>query len=264
LWPVAVDVLHVDVEVNGSLRAVEQNRNATGMRAAHDLLHRHQRAEHVRHVGDRHHLGARRKQLLEFLDEEIAVVVDRRPFDHRPLPLAQEMPRHHVGMMLHDREHDLVAGLDAFAPEGVGDEVDGLGGVAGEDDFFLAGGIEEGAHLLARVLIGLGRGVGEVMQSAMHIGVFGGVGAGEPLQHRVRLLRRGGVVEIDERLAVHLHGEDGKILANALDIVGAVLDRRMHVLSSRFSPVPSPRGAALGATQCRPSRRSQRNVTPAP
>ncbi len=51
-------------------------------------LHRHDGAEHVRHVGDRDHLRARRKQLLEFLDEEAAVVGDRRPLDHRALALA--------------------------------------------------------------------------------------------------------------------------------------------------------------------------------
>ena len=55
------------------------------------------------------------EQLLEFVDQEIAVVIDRRPFDHGALPLAQEMPRHDVGMVLHDREHDLVALLDVLA-----------------------------------------------------------------------------------------------------------------------------------------------------
>ena len=53
-----------------------------------------------------------RQQLLEFVDQEIAVVVDRRPFDHGAMALAQEMPGHDVGVVLHDREHDLVAGLD--------------------------------------------------------------------------------------------------------------------------------------------------------
>jgi len=97
-----------------------------------------------------------------------------------------------------------------------------------ESTIFLAGRVEEGTHLLARVLVGLGRGVGEEMQSPMHVGVFGGVGVVEPIEHRLRLLRRGGVVEIDERLAIDLHGEDGKILADAGDVIGAVGDRRMH------------------------------------
>ena len=133
---VAADVLHVDFEMHRRLAAVDQHRNAARMRDAHDLLDRHDGAERVRHVGDRDHLGARRQQLLELVEQEIAVLVDRRPLDHRALALAQEMPRHDVGVVLHDREHDLVARLDALAAERVGDEVDRLGGVAGEDDLF--------------------------------------------------------------------------------------------------------------------------------
>ena len=56
--------------------------------------------------------------------------------------------------------------------EGIGDQIDRLGGVAGEDDFFLALGVEKRAHRLARALVGLGRLVGEIMQAAMHVGVF--------------------------------------------------------------------------------------------
>ena len=103
---------------------------------AHRFLHRHDRAQRIRHVGERDHLGARRQQLFEFVEQEIAVVVDRRPLDHRAMALAQKMPRHDVGVMLHDREHDLVARrLDLVAPERIGDEIDRLGGVAGENDF---------------------------------------------------------------------------------------------------------------------------------
>jgi hypothetical protein len=39
-------------------------------------------------------------------------------------------------MVLHDGEHDLVTGLDALAAERVGDQIDRLGGVAGEDNLF--------------------------------------------------------------------------------------------------------------------------------
>ena len=47
----------------------------------------------------------------------------------------------------------------------------------------------------------------------------------------LRLLRRGGVVEIDQRLAVDLHGQDREIRADAGDVVGAVGHRGMHRLS---------------------------------
>ena len=56
------------------------------------------------------------QELLEFVDEERAVVGDRRPFDHRALPLAVEIPRHDVGVVLHDREHDLVALAEVASP----------------------------------------------------------------------------------------------------------------------------------------------------
>ena len=176
------------------------------------------------------HLRARREQLFEVVDEEIALVVDRRPFDHRALPLAQEVPRHDIGMVLHDGEHDLVARLDTLAAEGIGDEIDGFCGVAREDDLFLARGIEEAAHLLACVFVGFGRGVGQIMQPAMHVRVFSGVGVAQPVEHRLGLLRRGGVVEINERLAINLHGEDRKIRADALDVIGAIRHRSVHVI----------------------------------
>ena len=80
------------------------------MRELHHLLDRHDGAERIRHLRDRDQLGARGQQLLEFVDQEIAFVVDRRPFDHRAMALPEEMPGHDVGMVLHDREHDLVAG----------------------------------------------------------------------------------------------------------------------------------------------------------
>ena len=187
-----------------------------------DFLDRHERAEHVRHVRDGDHLGARRQKLLEFVDEKMALIVDRRPFDHRALTLAQEMPRHDVGMVLHDREHDLVAGLDALAPERIGDEIDRLRRIAGEDDLFLAPGIEKGRDFLARALVSFGRLVGQIMQAAMHVGVLRRVGLVEPIEHGARLLRRSGVVEIDERLAIDLHRQDRKIRPDAVDVIGAV------------------------------------------
>ena len=92
------------------------------------------------------------------------------------MTLAQEMPGHDVGVVLHDGQHDLVARLDALAAESLGDEIDRLGRAAGEDDLFGRRGVEEGAHLFARALVALGRRIGEIMQAAMNIGVFGRIG----------------------------------------------------------------------------------------
>ena len=52
----------------------------------------------------------------------------------------------------------------------------------------------------------------------MHIGVFMFVKMVQPLQHLPRLLRRSGVIEISQRLAVGTLGEDWKIRANGVNI----------------------------------------------
>ena len=161
--------------MDGALRAVDQHPECRGRAPADDLIHRHDGAERVRHLRDRDDFGARTEQFLEFIDRKL-LLVHRRPLDHGAAALAMEVPGHDVGMMLHDRKHDLVAGLDALAAESGRDEIDRLGGVAGEDDLLGPRRIEKGPHLLARALVGLGRRIGEEVQAAMHVGVFVCVG----------------------------------------------------------------------------------------
>ena len=79
--------------------------------------------------------------------------------------------------------------ISSFSPrihaaERAGHQVDGFGGVAGEDDLVDAGRIEEAAHGLARVLVLGGGRVGEIVQPAMDVGVFHLVGVLDGLQHR--------------------------------------------------------------------------------
>src|SRR6202171_3515296 len=66
------------------------------------------------------------------------------------------------------------------------------------------------------------------MQPAMHIGVFGFVGFAHALEHGIRLLRGCCVVEINQRLAIDLHGQRREIFPDPGNIVGAVEDSRMH------------------------------------
>ena len=66
---------------------------------------------------DRDELRPVRQPLLELLDMEHAQIVNWHPDQFRALPLADEMPRHDVGMMLHDRDDDLVALADFGMPK---------------------------------------------------------------------------------------------------------------------------------------------------
>ncbi len=42
---------------------------------------------------------------------EVAIGIDIDPFQHHALPFAQEVPGHDVGVVFHDRQHDLVPRL---------------------------------------------------------------------------------------------------------------------------------------------------------
>src|SRR6185369_3768863 len=103
-----------------------------------------------------------------------------------------------------------------------------LGGVAGKDDLLGARGVQELRYLGPAAFIGFRRGIGEVVQAAMHVGVFALVGFRHAVEHGGRLLRGSGVVEIDQRFAVNLHRQCGKVLPYAGDVIGAILDGRMH------------------------------------
>ena len=93
------------------------------------------------------------------------------------------------------------------------------GRAGGEDDLVRVRGVEEALHVAARRLVLLGRDVREIVQAAVDVGVFVANRRGHRVDHRLRLLRRGAVVEIDERTAVHLAREDREVAANQLDVV---------------------------------------------
>ena len=66
------------------------------------------------------------------------------------------------------------------------------------------------------------------------------------VDHGARLLRRGGAVEIDERLAVDLAREDRKLAPDRLDVVGRVVNGAFiaDLVSS-----PALRGEGLAGAQ---------------
>ena len=92
-------------------------------------------AEHVRHRADREQLGPV-EQLVEVREVEAEVVSERDPAQLDAALGGEHVPRHDVGVVLHVRQHDRIAGLQVGARPRVGDEVDGFGRVAHEHDLF--------------------------------------------------------------------------------------------------------------------------------
>ena len=77
-----------------------------------------------------------------------------------------------------------------------------LGRCRGEEDFVLMRAPRKARHA-ARGLVVLRGEVGQIMQAAVDVGVFAWIGRVIASITRLRLLRAGAVVEIDQRLAVH-------------------------------------------------------------
>ena len=127
--------------------------------------------------------------------------VSAEPAQRGPGPLARELPRHQVGVVLHLRDDDLVARPQPLA-DGAGQQVQPLGDVLGEDDLARVGGAEEGRHLLAGTLVERGRFLGEGVNPAVNIGVVTLVVVALGVQHGQRLLAGRRAVEVDQRHAV--------------------------------------------------------------
>src|SRR5215510_2562265 len=151
--------------------------------------------------------------------------------------------------MLEGRDEDLVAGPHHAAAVRLRDQVDGLGGPADEHDLPVLGGVEEAPDAAPRRLVGLSGALAEEMDAAVHVGVVRGVVPFERLDDGVRLLRRRGIVEIDERPAVDLLAQDGKVLPDAL-----------HVPPVRAHAASFPAGSGSAATRP-PSRREAREAS---
>ena len=87
-----------------------------------------------------------RQQLGKFLNQKIAIIINRRPFNNGTLALPVEMPRHDVGMVLKDRENNLIPLAQHHATIRLRHQINRIRGVAGEDDLIFGWSIEEFAN----------------------------------------------------------------------------------------------------------------------
>jgi len=167
--------------------------------------------------------------------------------------LGDAQPGHHVGVVVHAGEHDLVAGRQRFAQRAAEREAERRH-VGAEDDLFGAGGVQKIGDALAR---GVDHGVRAAAggERAAVIGVHGQVIFGHRVDDLLGDLRPGGVVEKDGQSAV-IGGpvERWKTRADSLDIErhsGPLTDvHRIHgFYCSRPAPIrPFFRRHARGGT----------------
>ena len=120
-------------------------------------------------------------------------------------------------MVLHLGDEDFVAGLEGLANTG-GDQIDRLGAAPGPHDLVGGRSIQIAGDGLAGGLEGLGRFIGQGVQAAVDIGIATLHRRRQGVDHRARLLRRGGRVQIDQRLAVHLPRQDRELGPDGVDV----------------------------------------------
>ena len=196
---VAVERLHIDAPVRGALSAVHEYRNAVSMCRLDDSLNGCLHTQNVAHMCHRNETGVLREESFEGVEVQLAVVA------HGDDAQAEsgQLPGDDVGVVLQGRDDDFASGVVAVeARHRGGDQVDALRRAAREDNLFRRSGAEEAAHRLAGGFVQIGGALREEVHATMHVGVHVVVFLRHGLDHRTRLLRRGGVVEIDKRVFV--------------------------------------------------------------
>jgi len=121
-------------------------------------------------------------------------------------------------VVLEMAEHDLVARLERGAAPAVRDQIDRLGGAAHEDDLLAPAGVQEGAHLVACRLVGIGRSRRQGVGGAMDVAVLVLVEVGQALDDLTRLLGGGRIVQPDQASPIDAFVEDGEIAAHTVEI----------------------------------------------
>ena len=174
--------------------------------------------EGVRDVGERDELRPRAEQARVFVEEDLAAVVHRGHPQAGARLLAEPVPGHDVRVVLEPGDDDLVALADVLPAPGLGHEVDGLGAAADVDDLVLGGRVQERLHLLAGVFVGVGGARRQLVGGAVDVRVLVLVEVAEAVDHRLRLLRGGRVVEPDEAAAVDPLLQDREVAPDQLDV----------------------------------------------
>ncbi|MPM58331.1 hypothetical protein SDC9_105162 [bioreactor metagenome] len=203
---------HVGGPLRNALRTVRHHDRADRVGPVGDLADRVDSAQYVADPGDR-------DDFRPFVDQPVAlcrfqiepaVVGDVEPAQGRPACLASQLPGHQIRMVLHHRDDDLIAGLQPAA-EGIGGQVERLGGVLGKDDLIGRASVDELRHLHPGTFECC-RGLGpQRVHGAGDVGVVAQVVRLHSLDDLAGFLRGVRRVEIDQRVPVDFPVENREI-----------------------------------------------------
>src|SRR5258706_677968 len=231
---VATQRAHVHLQMRHRLGAVEKHWNAARMRQSDNFFDRNDRAQGIGNVGDRDDLSFVIEQAAIFVNDNLAVVVNRNDTELGTDLLAKDLPGHDVRVMFHRRDDDFIAGLKKTPAVTLRDQIDRFGGAAHKDDFFFGSGVEEPANLGARRFVGRSGLLAQEVHTAGNIGILRAVVTAHRIDYRLRLLTCRPVVQIDQRFAMYLLLENRKIGANSRHIESNLSHGFIVLLRKRF------------------------------
>lgn len=150
-------------------------------------------------------------------------------------------------MVLCDSDYYLIAGTKVLASPTVGHQVYRLGGIAGKDDRVRVGGVEEPRYLEPSTLIEIAGLDCQCVGTAVNVGVVVVVIIDHRFDDLPRLLGRGGIIEVNKRMAVDFPLQDGKVAAQPSWVECAF--ERLHGASvSSLGMIPRSLASVLPAS----------------
>ena len=216
---VGAQIGHIDRHVRQRLRAVDDQIAAVLVHELAEILDRVLDAQHVRDLTHGQDLGLGTHLGQNLLGRELAglggVEVDELGAGFA----ADLLPRDQVGVVLHDGDDDLVARLEDRGSKALGDQVERLARVAGEDDLVGLGSADEVGNLLAHLRDGLGGLDGQRVQAAQGVGVHALVEVALGVEHAGGTLRGGCAIEEGD-LGVLLEQRELRLVGVGLDVDG--------------------------------------------
>ena len=127
--------------------------------------------------------------------------------------LGQYLPRNKIAVVFHFGEQDDIAGFKVFSAPGGGNEINAFGGAAGENDLIGVARVDEFGRPGAGGFKGNRGAVAQFMNAPMNVGVVVLVIMHQRVDDGAGLLRGGGVIKINQRLAMDILVQNPEILS---------------------------------------------------
>ena len=210
---------HIDRHVRQRLRAVDDQIAAVLVHELAEVLDRVLNAQDVRDLTHGQDLGLGAHLGKNFLGGELAGLGGVEVDELGAGLTADLLPRNQVGVVLHDGDDDLVARFEDRGRKALGDQVERLARVAGEDDLVGLGGADDVGDLLTHLCDGLGGLDGQRVQAAQGVGVHALVEVTLGVEHAGGALRGGRAIEEGD-LGVLLEQRELRLVGIGLDVDG--------------------------------------------